>query len=305
MKKRNKFAKYSKPTADLLLALLAQANTDQVTIDRMIESVSEEIIEEFQKLINQLIKQGKIDLDKPFNLRNYPAIQKILSDVEKKAWDKRMDTLFSWLNVVYSESLTKTYKDAMTGTFQIFISNYSLQNQNNYNSVVPVIHTGISIPQVIITDTYITQKVLPIPWCQDGKNYSQRLYEHVANFYSKLNFVLEEGINKGKGLDWMIQSWRKLTGSAAYDAARLLKTETVAMWSLATKESYIQMGIEYVEIIGDAECGQICTDYVGEVIPIRDADLGIELPPYHPNCACSYIAYEEESIEETDKDEED
>ena len=98
----------------------------------------------------------------------------------------------------------------------------------------------------------------------------------------------------------MMDSWRKLTHSAAYDSARLLKTETIAMWSLATKESYLTMGIEYVEIVGDAECGGICVDYVGEPIPLREAELGDDLPPYHPNCACSYIAY----IEEVPVDEE-
>ena len=99
----------------------------------------------------------------------------------------------------------------------------------------------------------------------------------------------------------MMGAWRKLTHSAAYDSARLLKTETMAMWSLATKESYLTMGIEYVEIVGDAECGGICVDYVGEPIPLREAELGDDLPPYHPNCACSFIAYIEEASTEEEE----
>lgn len=297
---RNRYAKYSKPTAELLLSLLAQSNVDQKIIDKMLEEVSQEVIKEFQELIKKLSKNGTIDFSKPFNLRQYPHIEKMVKDIERKAWDKRMDTLFSWLNVVYSESMTRTYKETVVGTYDIFNNKiYSLQNQTL--NIIPPVNHDLAMPKVIITDTYITSKVLPIPWCQDGKVYSQRLYEHVANFQSKLNFVLEEGINKGKGFDWMMKSWRKLTGSTAYDAARLLKTETVAMWSLATKASYLQMGIEYVEIIGDAACGEVCTDYVGEVIPLRDAELGDELPPYHPNCACSYIAFEEESEEEAEE----
>ena len=57
---------------------------------------------------------------------------------------------------------------------------------------------------------------------------------------------------------------------------------------------------KYVEIIGDAACGAICTDYVGDVLLLSDAELGDELPPYHPNCACSYIAYTDVSPEEDD-----
>ena len=91
----------------------------------------------------------------------------------------------------------------------------------------------------------------------------------------------------------MMESWRKLTGSTAYDTARLLKTETMAMWSIATKSAYLEMGIEYVEIVGDAECGGICLDYVGEAIPLAEAEIGDLLPPYHPNCACSFVEYTE------------
>ena len=85
----------------------------------------------------------------------------------------------------------------------------------------------------------------------------------------------------------------KLTGSTAYDTARLLKTETMAMWSMATKSSLLEMGIEFVEIVGDAECGGICLDYVGEAVPLREAEIGDLLPPYHPNCACSFVKYVE------------
>lgn len=92
----------------------------------------------------------------------------------------------------------------------------------------------------------------------------------------------------------MKEAWQKLTGSTAYATSRLLKTETMAMWSLATKDAYIEMGVEYVEIVGDAMCGGICLDYVdSEPIRLADAEVGDMLPPYHPNCACSYVAYEE------------
>lgn len=290
----NRFAKYRKPTAELLLDLLELANKDQITIDNMLQSISEDVIKEFQELVRQLEKTGYLDINNPTKLMENPKVYRMVKEAEYKAWNKRMDTLFSWLNVVYQDSLVQTYQKSVVGTFQIF--NQPLYQQiNNYNN--SVFHS-LQMPKVIITDTYIKQSILPIPWCQDGKVYSQRLYRNVANFQSKLNFVLEEGINKGKGLDWMIESWRKLTGSSAYDAARLLKTETVAMWSRATKESYLQMGIEYIEIVGDAQCGSICLDYVGDIIPLKEAELGAELPPYHPNCACSYVAFEEEKEEE-------
>lgn len=292
----NKFRKYRKPTAELLLSLLDSAYKDEIKIDQMIEEISDEVVEEYIKLIKKYANEGKIDLEHKFRLRDYPQIYREVKDLERQAWDNRMDKLWSWLNVVYTDSLARTYKDTVNETLFLFSKEFNL----------PIGSDGkveLVMPMVQITDTYITSNVLPIPWCQDGKTYSQRLYGHVANFQSKLDYVLEQGITNGKGMDWMMQAWRKLTGSTAYDAARLLKTETVAMWSRATKETYLTIGIEYVEIVGDAECGGICLDYVGEAIPLREAELGDELPPYHPNCACSYVAYEEEKeIESFDEE---
>jgi hypothetical protein len=31
-----------------------------------------------------------------------------------------------------------------------------------------------------------------------------------------------------------------------------------------------------------------------EIIPLAEAELGDELPPYHPNCVCDFVAFEEE-----------
>lgn len=61
-------------------------------------------------------------------------------------------------------------------------------------------------PPVQITDTYITEHYIEIPWCSDGKTYSERMYANVANFRDKLNYVLEQGVEKGRGYDWMVQA---------------------------------------------------------------------------------------------------
>lgn len=279
----NIFTEYSQPTAEFLLSLLEEAYRDEVKIDHIFDQVSKEVLKEYEKLIKELTKSGRLDLQKEVPLRNYPNIYRELKQIEKKEWDNLMERAWIWMMASTEESLKRSFKETYIFTAQLFAT----------SSYLPIGRHIDLKNNIKITDTYITEKVLKIPWCQDGKTYSQRLYSNVANFQKKLNFVLEQGIVKGKGMEWMQQAWRKLTHSSASATARLLKTETVAMWSQATKEAYLDMGIEYVEIIGDAACGEVCTDYVGETIPLREAELGDELPPYHPNCACSYIAYED------------
>lgn len=227
-------------------------------------------------------KSGKIDLNKKIRLRDHPAIYKALKEIEYKQW--RDFTEWSWIGYqVITESLMRSYRETIIWTYDTF------------RPKIPSAPTINSLDvQVQITDTYITNSYLKIPWCQDGKVYSDRLWGNVANFMDKLSFVLEEGVTRGKGMDWMMDAWKKLTHTAGYEVARLLKTETMAMWSRATKEAYLNMGIEYVEIVNPEPCDEVCSDYVGEIIRLAEAELGDELPPYHPNCVCDYHAYRED-----------
>lgn len=280
------YNQYVKPTVELVLALLADAYQDEKKLDHVLKEISEGVFSELKAELTKLEKSGKIDLSKPFDLHRNANVYQALKRVETIQLRRMVD--YYWVGFqVMKDSLTRSYLNTTQTTYQMF----------NYTK--PIDPYGLAVkelpkPQVQIRDTYIYDHAIKIPWCQDGKIYSDRLWGHVANFSSKLDFILEEGISKGKGMDWMMESWRKLTGSTAYDASRLLKTETMAMWSLATKEAYMEMGIEYVVIVGDALCGGICLDYVdNDPIPLAEAEIGGILPPYHPNCACSYVAYEE------------
>lgn len=277
--------KYAQPTIELVLSLLEQAYQDENKLDRVLKELSEDVFRELVEELKVLEKNGKIDLSKPFDLRRNSNIYQALKRYE--TLQLRRLTEYYWIGYqVMKDSLTRSCLQTLNTTYQIF--GYKKAYDPYYITATPDIKALIQI-----RDTHIYDHYIKVPWCQDGKVYSDRLYSHVSQFQQKLAFVLEEGITKGKGLDWMMDSWRKLTGSTAYDTARLLKTETMAMWSQATKSAYLEMGIQYVEILGDALCGGICLDYVGEAIPLAEAEIGDLLPPYHPNCACSYVAYEE------------
>lgn len=281
------FNRYVKPTVELVLQLLAEAYEDQHKLDKILKEISDEVFAELAKEIQKLADDGKINLDKKIDLYNNPALYTALKRIEAKQLQRF--TEYWWIGYqVIGESLVRAYSTTTSQTYQMFNYTKGLDPHNlssgpkSYNVYVQT------------TDTYIREKVLNVPWCQDGKIYSDRLWGHVAQFQQKLSYVLEEGISKGRGMEWMMQAWQKLAGGTAYNTARLLKTETMAMWSRATKDAYLEMGIEYVAIVGDAECGGICLDYVdGEPIPLAEAEIGDLLPPYHPNCACSFVSWEE------------
>ena len=278
----NVFSEYSQPTIDFIWELLEDAYEDEDKLDKLLAEIADDVFKEVRKILTDLQKSGRIDLEKKIRLGDHPAIYKALKDIEYKEW--RDFTEWCWIGYqVITESLMRTYRETLTWTYDTF------------RPKIPSAPTAQSLDvQIKLSNNYIDSHYLKIPWCQDGKTYSDRLWGNTANFQSKLSYVLEQGVARGKGIDWMIDEWEKLTKTAGYEVARLLKTETMAMWAEATKEAYLDMGIEYVEIINPEPCDEVCSDYVGEIIPLAEAELGDELPPYHPNCVCDFHAWREE-----------
>ena len=265
------------------------------------KQITEKMWDELKPEIAELIVKFIEDPHQKIDLNKYPALRLAVEEAERKHRQAVLDYYYIAYNVI-TESMKTTYKDTSKNIYK-FMGETPYWKENSKANPVER-----HMAQTRITDTYITDKVLNIPWCQDGKVYSQRLWGHIANFQSKLDYVLKEGIENGRGMEWMEKAFRQLTGASAYDTARLLKTESMAVWSRATKDTYLEMGVEYVEIVGDAECGGICLDYVaGDAILLAEAEINDDLPPYHPNCACSFVAYEDappEHYQEEENEEE-
>ena len=255
--------------------------------------VEKEILDEFEEVLKELIKLYEEEF--PFYFKNgiinerelailvaslmngkgslETRIKSTLDKMENKVRQLQNRKLMAWLILDYEYTARKT-----AASINLDYTQYMIR----------------------MTPQQKKEKVLQ-PWCKDGKTFIDRVEANTKDMDKKLRLVIIQGIKRGWSIEKMTEVFRTITGTAAYKAARLLRTETMAVYSKVTKEMYLEKGIEYVEIIGDAACGGICLDYVGEAIPLREAELGDDLPPYHPNCACSFCAYEE--FKETSDDE--
>lgn len=255
--------------------------------------VEKEILDEFEEVLKELIKLYEEEF--PFYFKNgiinerelailvaslmngkgsiETRIKTTLDKMESKVRQLQNSRLMAWLILDYEYTAQKT-----AASINLDYTQYMIK----------------------MTPQQKKEKVLQ-PWCKDGKTFIDRVEANTKDMDKKLRLVIIQGIKRGWSIEKMTEVFRTITGMAAYKAARLLRTETMAVYSKVTKEMYLEKGIEYIEIIGDAACGGICLDYVGEAIPLREAELGDDLPPYHPNCACSFCAYEE--FEETSESE--
>jgi SPP1 gp7 family putative phage head morphogenesis protein len=251
--------------------------------------VEKEILDEFEEILKELIKLYEEEF--PFYFKNGIINEKELAILVaslmngKGSIETRIKTTLDKM-----ESRVRQLQNNRLMAWLILDYEYTAQK------TAASINLDYTQYMIKMTPQQKKEKVLQ-PWCKDGKTFIDRVEANTKDMDKKLRLVIIQGIKRGWSIEKMTEVFRTITGMAAYKAARLLRTETMAVYSKVTKEMYLEKGIEYIEIIGDAACGGICLDYVGEAIPLREAELGDDLPPYHPNCACSFCAYEE--FEET------
>ena len=247
--------------------------------------VEKEILDEFEEVFKELVKLYEEEF--PFYFKNGIINERELAILVASLMNGK-GSIETRIKSALDEMGSKVKQLQNSRLMAWLILDYEYTAQKTAASI------NLDYTQYLIrmTPQQKKEKVLQ-PWCKDGKTFIDRVEANTKDMDNKLRLVIIQGIKRGWSIEKMTEVFRTITGTAAYKAARLLRTETMAVYSKVTKEMYLEKGIEYVEIIGDAACGGICLDYVGEAIPLREAELGDDLPPYHPNCACSFCAYEE------------
>jgi hypothetical protein len=147
---------------------------------------------------------------------------------------------------------------------------------------------AVSPEKYLMLNPQEKEALVKIPWCNDGKDFTERVKISTDLLERGIFSVLLEQMEKGYEPRQLSDALTKLVGSYAARGARLMRTETMGVYSKTTREIFLDNGVATVEIIGDAMCGGICEEYVDNVISLEDSIVGVDLPPYHPNCACSY-----------------
>ena len=70
---------------------------------------------------------------------------------------------------------------------------------------------------------------------------------------------------------------------------RLIRTELEAASVQGCRDANLMKGARYAVIENDSPCDEICAEMVGEHEVSLYGTLGIDLPPYHPNCQCVFL----------------
>ena len=134
-------------------------------------------------------------------------------------------------------------------------------------------------------DTKTVNRVLNAKF--QGKNFSERIWGNTDILAKQLKEKLAVAIATGQSLDKTSRDIRERFGVSKYYADRLIRTESNYFHNVATLDSYKAMGIEKFQFLAtlDMRTSEVCQ------FKVKDAIVGADVPPLHPNCRSTIVPY--------------
>lgn len=145
-----------------------------------------------------------------------------------------------------------------------------------------------------------------------GANYSSRLWENQTKLMNVLNQEIPRGIVMGYNPRKLAKLASDKLKTNYNNTVRLIRTEYNKVLNDTTMQGYRATGIDRYEILAALEQkGRTC-EYCQELDSrnshkahlVSEAQVGINYPPFHPNCRCTTIPYfEPDEIDEMNEEE--
>lgn len=135
----------------------------------------------------------------------------------------------------------------------------------------------------------ITKLFVNVSW-SNGENFSERIWGNTSKLAYYLNTDIAQGIARGDSYDRLVKRLRKRFGDVSRnDAYRLIYTEGTYVMAEATMQPFIEDFQKYrLSTVGDGKVCSICRGVAEETFDIADRQPGVNFPPLHPWCRCTF-----------------
>lgn len=126
--------------------------------------------------------------------------------------------------------------------------------------------------------------ILSTNW--SGQMFSQRVQDNTNALADGLKHDMLVGIMAGKSEQHMADDIMNRCGVGAFEARRLVRTETTCVANMAELYGYKELDIDEYEFSAclDSRTSDLCRELDGKVFKRNSAQTGVNLPPMHPFC---------------------
>lgn len=144
----------------------------------------------------------------------------------------------------------------------------------------------------------ITRLFVNVPWC-NGLSFSERIWNDAEKLANYLSTDIAQGFARGDSYDKLVKQLMQRFGNVTRnDAYRLIYTEGTYVAAESSTYPFKEDFEKYrLSIVDDGNACPICRGVAESVFYIKDRQPGVNFPPLHPWCRCSF----EVAVDDWDK----
>lgn len=133
--------------------------------------------------------------------------------------------------------------------------------------------------------TSTVENVINKIWCNDKLHYSDRIWKNNTNLLNRLNATLVDAVARGVNPDKLTENIMYDFGVSFHNAQRIVRTETNYILNQSTADAAVDAGCNKYQILEDqSDACDDCAQLNGRIFYFKDMQVGINCPPFHPNC---------------------
>ena len=272
-----------------------------------LKKIEKELVNEYKKAMNEIGKEISnlfYKYAKDNNL-SYSDARKYLNSSEFKEFKRDLKTYMKLIEETGDEELllelnTLSMKSRISRLEEMFYQcgkyinevyestnkrlqiAYSSTIKDNYYQTIYDIHKAIGVgASFSYIDNDMIKEILAFPW--SGRHYSSRLWSNRTKLKNAMIEELTQMLIQGKGVKETSKALSKRLDADLKNCIRLIHTEHGYFMETASQKAYDELDIDKYKILAtlDKRTSKICQDLDGEVFNVKDAVIGVNMPPFH------------------------
>lgn len=260
------------------------ATNNEITLDEARKLLNSNELREFKIGLKEFRKKAKNNPDGIWTQE--------LNNVYYKTRVSRLEALKAQIQVKVNSLSTSQ----LEGTTELLNGIYEDTYYRNIYEVHKGLGVGVNFAKL---DTNTVDKVIKEPWY--GDNYSSKIWKNKDKLIMELQTNLTQAFIRGDSIDKTSKLIAERMNVAKNRARTLVNTESSYITSKATLDSYSRSGVvKQYEILAtlDLKTSKICRSMDGKVFNLSEKEIGVNVPPFHPNCRTTIVPYFDDAIDE-------
>lgn len=247
---------------------------------------------EIRQLLNSKISKKELDniRAKIYGIQDEELKRYMMAQVNAETYKARITRLEALKESIYINTKLAADVEIKQST-KLYTDNINKAYYTNLFDIQKGLGICFNVAEIPLETV---QEILKNKW--SGEHYSKRIWRNTDVLAEKLEEVITSGLMTGKSSKKMAMELEELTDYGKFAAERIIRTETTYISNAAEVESYKECGIDKYVFLAtlDLRTSKVCREHDKKIYNVKDAEAGVNLPPLHPYCRSTTIAYKDE-----------